>query len=288
MLNLKLTERNDFGNEFDFGAEEAEKIHVKLDGTTLTRDPVTGVISSLVSGGGSALLPLPPPHVETLQGQLASGVGRDGLQIDIINRLQVRLVGVPAQYFDPAYQLQVYLFRHVKTRWEHHINGVYGSGEKRPGGMVHPRHEMPNPYFGDQPTVFAFTSLADKEILTIPSQAFTRYFQRRGFRKIDSSLNYVSGITSLMYHGGRVFADNHDSYFYGGRRNVSAIPTKGHFEFRYAITNPADGKVIYSAPSRVVTVHPRITPVIPVGGGTFELMPNPKADNLFVLKIDLW
>lgn len=281
-MAIQLAQKKDFGNEFDYGNIEAEKYHVNVDDTTVTRDLATGVISSLA-------LPLPVPHVETLGGgaDLLGGFGRDGNAITMRNHLQVRLIGVPFQYFDPAYQLKVFLFRYVRTRFNHHVTGVYRSGEKRPTGMVHPRHEMPNQFFGNQPTEFTFPTLADKEKLTIPDQAFTRWFQRRNYRKVDYNVGVLASILSLMYHNGRIFSDSHDTQFVEGRRRVSAIPTKGRFEFRYAITNPANGKIIYSAPSRSVIVHPPITPVIPMGG-TFELTPNIKADNVFALKIDFW
>jgi hypothetical protein len=47
MANV-ITAQN-LGNEFDLGTIEANKIHVKLDGTSLVRDAVTGVISAVPS-----------------------------------------------------------------------------------------------------------------------------------------------------------------------------------------------------------------------------------------------
>lgn len=39
-----LVHVNNLGNDFDIGVIEANKIHVKVDGTTIVRDPATGVV----------------------------------------------------------------------------------------------------------------------------------------------------------------------------------------------------------------------------------------------------
>jgi len=41
-----LVHVNNLGNDFDIGVIEASKIHVKVDGTSIVRDPSTGVLSA--------------------------------------------------------------------------------------------------------------------------------------------------------------------------------------------------------------------------------------------------
>lgn len=48
-----LVHVNNLGNEFDLGNIEPSKIHIKVDGTTIKRDPTTGTLavdSSAVAG----------------------------------------------------------------------------------------------------------------------------------------------------------------------------------------------------------------------------------------------
>lgn len=44
-MTINVVTLNNLGNDFDIGQIEPSKIHVKVDGTTITRDPTTGTLS---------------------------------------------------------------------------------------------------------------------------------------------------------------------------------------------------------------------------------------------------
>lgn len=60
------------GNEFDLGVLEANKIHVKFDGTSIVRDLGTGIVSAVAPGTTNTLAAVAPNLTSTVNGVAAT------------------------------------------------------------------------------------------------------------------------------------------------------------------------------------------------------------------------
>lgn len=254
MTTKNVVETNDLGIEFDVGVIEPQKIHVKIDNTTIVKD-ISGVLSAPQS---FAISSLPPPKIKLLSGA-TSGFGEDGNVIPIIGLIQITIEGMPNEFLtNPAYNLGLELCRRKARARAHNQRNVRNS-------IVHPAHVdgtvMPVLIGGTKgiangiastyrPTEWLLSGMPHNGVVVIKPDAITGWFK-------TAIVLYRPGPASAGYYrylDGRSMSQA-GWWTLNNINGFSAYNTSGVFYFRYSVYDAKTSRRIYGPYSEQIIVR---------------------------------